>query len=58
MLYNLSEYYSGETAQRWLEPGKNEGGGQMHYFWTCCGQPHPDSTGCARGSHITYDEAA
>mmetsp|Transcript_5527 Transcript_5527/g.11367 ORF Transcript_5527/g.11367 Transcript_5527/m.11367 type:complete len:108 (-) Transcript_5527:468-791(-) len=51
-----TESWSGETAQRWLEPGDIKDGGVQHWFWTCCGAPNADSLGCARGRHATYDE--
>jgi hypothetical protein len=50
------ESYSGETAQRWLAPGLTEGGGKVHYFWTCCGDADEKHPGCIFQRHVTYDE--
>ena len=50
------ESYSGETAQRWKAPGDVDGGGAVHYFWTCCGSPIVDSSGCCAARHISYDD--
>ena len=52
------ESYSGETAQRWKAPGDVDGGGAVHWFWTCCGSADRDSTGCCAARHISYDEEA
>mmetsp|Transcript_302 Transcript_302/g.277 ORF Transcript_302/g.277 Transcript_302/m.277 type:complete len:103 (+) Transcript_302:81-389(+) len=49
------ESFSGETAQRWLPPGVTEGGGVVHYFYTCCGKEQ-DSPGCCYSPHRTFDE--
>jgi hypothetical protein len=50
------ESYSGETAQRWKAPGDVDGGGAVHYFWTCCGSADRDSSGCCAARHISYDD--
>ena len=49
------ESFSGETAQRWLPPGETQGGGVIHYFYTCCGGS-ADSPGCCWTPHVGYDE--
>ena len=48
--------WSGETAQRWLPPGSNANGGEVHNFWSCCGQASADAPGCQQAAHITFDE--
>ena len=50
------ESYAGETAQRWLAPGDTHGGGDVHYFWTCCGAEEEDAPGCCAQKHLTYDD--
>jgi len=50
------ESFSGETAQRWLPPGVTEGGGDVHYFWTCCGHADKDHPGCSTKDHASYDD--
>ena len=50
------ESYSGETAQRWMNPGETEGGGIVHYFWTCCGKEDVNAIGCCAQKHLTYDD--
>ena len=52
------ESYSGETAQRWKAPGDVDGGGAVHWFWTCCGSADRDAPGCCAARHISYDEEA
>jgi hypothetical protein len=50
------ESFSGETAQRWLPPGENEGGAVVHNFYSCCGNPDFNSPGCCASRHLTYEE--
>jgi hypothetical protein len=57
------EIFSGETKQRWMESGeslqkaRDDGSlGEIHFFWTCCGQGERTSVGCARTRHSTYDD--
>lgn len=52
------ESFAGETAQRWLAPGEGrDTGGDVHFFWTCCGAGRRDALGCCAGRHVTYEEA-
>jgi hypothetical protein len=48
--------WCGETAQRWLPPGSNANGAEVHFFWTCCGHASSDAPGCRRAAHVTFDE--
>lgn len=48
--------WSGETKQRWAAPGDNAGGGEVHFFWSCCGAADRDAPGCRRAPHVTFDE--
>jgi len=50
------ESFSGETAQRWLPPGETQGGGVIHNFYSCCGNPDMNSPGCCWSPHVGYDE--
>ena len=57
------EIFTGETKQRWMESGESlerarrDGSlGEIHYYWTCCGQEQRTSLGCARTRHSTYDD--
>lgn len=49
------ESYSGETSQRWRAPG-DTGGGDIHFFWTCCGAGDKNAKGCSAKPHISFDE--
>lgn len=48
--------YSGETAQRWLPPGENNGEGRkvVHHWW-CCSSENVDAPGCETQPHESYD---
>eukprot|EP00968_Pinguiococcus_pyrenoidosus_P021630 scaffold2866_cov248-Pinguiococcus_pyrenoidosus.AAC.1 len=37
-------------------PGVTEGGGDVHYFWTCCGASDQHNRGCKIGNHMSFDE--
>ena len=50
------ESHSGETAQRWLPPGVTAGGGDILYFWSCCGAHDREAPGCVTLPHCSYDE--
>ena len=57
------EIFTGETKQRWMESGESlerarrDGSlGEIHYFWTCCGQDQRTAPGCAHTRHSTYDD--
>jgi len=52
-----SGHFSGETAQRWLDPGESAGIGHVvHFFWSCCGQADADAPGCLVARHASYDD--
>ena len=44
-------FFAGETKQRWSEPGDDKNGGEMHFFWSCCGSSDSKARGCAFGKH-------
>ena len=44
---------SGESLQKARDDGSL---GEIHFFWTCCGQGERTSVGCARTRHSTYDD--
>jgi len=49
------ESYSGETKQRWAPPGE-ENCGDVHFFWSCCGDGDRDSPGCCTAAHVGFDD--
>ena len=51
-----SELWSGETAQRWKDPGDDRGLGEIVEFYQCCGSMDRDSPGCHAAPHVSYDE--
>ena len=51
-----AESWSGETAQRWLAPGVERGGAQLHVFYSCCGAAARRHVGCCAGRHVGFDE--
>jgi hypothetical protein len=50
------EYFSGETAQRWLPPGETKGGGVIHNFWSCCGSYDELALGCCFTAHAAFGD--
>lgn len=28
----------------------------LEYFWSCCGQPDKEHSGCITGRHVSYDD--
>ena len=51
-----AESWSGETAQRWLDPGVEAGGAVIHQFYSCCGAASRASIGCCAGRHYAFGE--
>lgn len=51
-----SESWSGETAQRWKEPGDEDHGGDVHYFYSCCGKMSRTAPGCCASKHYGFGE--
>ena len=49
------ESYSGETKQRWAPPGE-ENCGEVHFYWSCCGDSDRDSLGCSTAAHVGFDD--
>ena len=52
------ESHSGETAQRWKNPGDESGGAKIQSFYSCCGAHDINSKGCALFRHYSYSESA
>ena len=55
-----SEFYSGETRQRFQSAGQKqlpgEKAGDLMFHWWCCGQAEPTSPGCCFRAHASYDD--
>ena len=49
------ESFTGETAQRWMDPGDEKGGAQIFNFYSCCGGKQ-DSPGCCYSAHKSFDD--
>jgi len=48
--------FAGETAQRWLPPGQNNGEGRRVVFhWWCCSSEDENAPGCETRAHESYD---
>lgn len=50
------ESFTGETAQRWMDPGETMGGAVIHNFYSCCGARESSAVGCCYSSHFSFTD--
>ena len=51
-----AESWSGETAQRWKNPGEEKGGAEVYFFYSCCGASARNAPGCCAARHYGFGE--